>query len=162
MRPQFVDTTRRPPPPKDLLPKLRPFADSKQLIVRIDSNANAYMWDRKPREPEDEADKQFLAGKMQTTKLFGFHTFGYPMFFKPDLTEVAKLICEAKLEADVYFVCTEPCNDDGKETDRVIGGCLDESRRLHMGVTYVVCYASSSKLREQPPGGPSHPVTDEN
>jgi len=127
------------------------------LIVREKVDC-AYMWNQTERKADlDDIDKLFLDGKLPKTKLYGYHSFGYAMFFKPDLTEVAKIICDAKLDADVYFVSTEPCDWNGDKTGKVVGGCLDESKDLHFGVTKVFFW----KKQDQDPLPEGHPENPE-
>jgi hypothetical protein len=92
-----------------------------QLIEKVAGQQQSYIWDRKPRGPQDDKDKTFLhqmdsgEGPYECRKIRSTHSYGYHGFFKPCLYEVAQALSAAGLgEHKRYYVTTQSCDGEGK------------------------------------------------
>lgn len=123
-----------------VLPKIRPFQNRRLLETRSDPLLPYLAGATKSRESHDSIDEMFLAGQLPRHRLLGLHRYENSGRFEPTLVDVAQLIAEAKLVADVYFVTSVPCDWMGDPVLSSSRGFWDFRRELHRGATYVYCY----------------------
>jgi hypothetical protein len=132
----------------ELVNKIRPFIED-YLIDKSHDTKVAYLWRPCKREPQDDMDKKFInsfvEGNDQLLKveLYGYHTYGgFPVFFRPDLDEISRLIGQECLVNDtlraapVYFVNTQPSDIRGNPTI-TIRDCYDNLLDRHRAKTTV-------------------------
>lgn len=77
----------------------------------VPSPSVAYTWDLK----EDPAKAPIPLAELRKIRLYGTHTCGYVLFFKPTLNEVAQLVSASELwnHPGPLYVNSDTCDADG-------------------------------------------------
>jgi len=138
------ETIKLPSDWEQLYTKITPIYNNKVLAKGDSSDAlkTPYLCERIPKSPLSSIDQLWIDDKSKFTKVsvYGYHTTGYILFFKPSLDEVIKFAQDHIRKCKHCYVTTDTCDITGELNNNATAGIFNPNLYMHRAVTTLWLY----------------------